>query len=96
MAGRGGWSDGGGVIGGTPDNDKRSASVPLHMPRVLQALGFFGFLAGFVSLAMPAEGGATLFAVVVVGSVSGATVAYVLPWVYSGMGTDPVRPVPDE
>lgn len=68
----------------------------MHMPRVLQALAFFGFLAGFVSLAMPIEGGATLFAVVVAGSVTGASVVYVLPWVYSGMGTDPVRPVPDE
>ena len=66
------------------------------MPRVLQALVFFGFLAGVVALAMPVEGGADRFAVAVTGTLVAVTVVYVIPWVYFGLDTDPVRPIPDE
>lgn len=61
------------------------------MPRVFQAVGFFALLGAWVLVVGPSADQAELFGALLTGSMVSALVAYVLPWVYFGLETDPFR-----
>lgn len=66
------------------------------MIRLLQAVLFVALLAGVFALAAPVRGDAELLGAVLLGTLTGGTVAYLLPWVYFGRERKPVRAGTDE
>lgn len=67
-----------------------------RMTPLSQAVLFVALLAGAFALAAPVEGNADLVAVVLTGTVTGATVAYALPWVYSSGESGGTPPASEE
>ena len=64
------------------------------MPRVAQALVFFGILGAELLVTVPHESSAGSFGALLSGAVIAATVAYILPWVFT-LDTTPAVPPED-